>query len=112
MFRTPEISALSEGISTYKMHNGHRGINHPVQNLSTGKAEVTSQNHGFGISKKDILNNENVEITHINLNDETVEGIRLTKKNCFSVQYHPESSPGPHDSRYLFDEFVNNIKNK
>ena len=103
--------ALSEGISTYKMHNGHRGINHPVQNLSTGKAEVTSQNHGFGISKKDILNNENVEITHINLNDETVEGIRLTNKNCFSVQYHPESSPGPHDSRYLFDEFVNNIKN-
>ena len=103
--------ALSEGISTYKMHNGHRGINHPVQNLSTGKAEVTSQNHGFGISKKDILNNENVEITHINLNDETVEGIRLTNKNCFSVQYHPESSPGPHDSRYLFDEFVKNIKN-
>ena len=85
-------NALSEGISTYKMHNGHRGINHPVQNLSTGKAEVTSQNHGFGISKKDILNNENVEITHINLNDETVEGIRLTNKNCFSVQYHPESS--------------------
>ena len=103
--------ALSEGISTYKMHNGHRGINHPVQNLSTGKAEVTSQNHGFGISKKDITNNENVEITHINLNDETVEGIRLINKNCFSVQYHPESSPGPHDSRYLFDEFVNNIKN-
>ena len=103
--------ALSEGISTYKMHNGHRGINHPVQNLSTGKAEVTSQNHGFGISKKDITNNENVEITHINLNDETVEGIRLLNKNCFSVQYHPESSPGPHDSRYLFDEFVNNIKN-
>jgi len=102
--------ALSEGISTYKMHNGHRGINHPVQNLSTGKAEVTSQNHGFGISKKDITNNENVEITHINLNDETVEGIRLLNKNCFSVQYHPESSPGPHDSRYLFDEFVNNLK--
>ena len=103
--------ALSEGISTYKMHNGHRGINHPVQNLFTGKAEVTSQNHGFGISKKDITNNENVEITHINLNDETVEGIRILNKNCFSVQYHPESSPGPHDSRYLFDEFVNNIKN-
>ena len=103
--------ALSEGISTYKMHNGHRGINHPVQNLFTGRAEVTSQNHGFGISKKDITNNENVEITHINLNDETVEGIRILNKNCFSVQYHPESSPGPHDSRYLFDEFVNNIKN-
>ena len=103
--------ALSEGVSTYKMHNGHRGINHPVQNLSTGKAEVTSQNHGFGISKEDITKNENVEITHVNLNDETVEGIRLSNKNCFSVQYHPESSPGPHDSRYLFDEFVNNVKN-
>ena len=103
--------ALSEGISTYKMHNGHRGINHPVQNLSSGKAEVTSQNHGFGISKEDILKNNNVEITHTNLNDDTVEGIKLVNKNCFSVQYHPESSPGPHDSRYLFDDFVNNIKN-
>ena len=103
--------ALSEGISTYKMHNGHRGINHPVQNLSSGKAEVTSQNHGFGISKEDILNNNHVEITHINLNDDTVEGIKLVNKNCFSVQYHPESSPGPHDSRYLFDDFVNSIKN-
>lgn len=104
--------ALSEGISTYKMHNGHRGINHPVKNLATGKAEVTSQNHGFGISEDDINNNPNVEITHINLNDDTIEGIKLVNKNCFSVQYHPESSPGPHDSRYLFDAFINNIKNK
>ena len=104
--------ALSEGISTYKMHNGHRGINHPVKNLATGKAEVTSQNHGFGISGEDINNNPNVEITHINLNDDTIEGIKLVNKNCFSVQYHPESSPGPHDSRYLFDDFINNIKNK
>ena len=103
--------ALSEGISTYKMHNGHRGINHPVKNIVTGKAEVTSQNHGFGISKEDIQNNPNIEITHINLNDETIEGIKLLNKNCFSVQYHPESSPGPHDSRYLFDQFVENIKN-
>ena len=102
--------ALSQGISTYKMHNGHRGINHPVKNLVTGKAEVTSQNHGFGISEKDINNNPNVEITHINLNDDTIEGIKLVNKNCFSVQYHPESSPGPHDSRYLFDDFINNIK--
>ena len=102
--------ALSEGISTYKMHNGHRGINHPVKNLATGKAEVTSQNHGFGISEEDINCNPNVEITHINLNDDTVEGIKLVNKNCFSVQYHPESSPGPHDSRYLFDDFINNIK--
>jgi carbamoyl-phosphate synthase small subunit len=101
--------ALSEGISTYKMHNGHRGINHPVKNLANGKAEVTSQNHGFGISQEDINNNSNVEITHINLNDDTIEGIKLVNKNCFSVQYHPESSPGPHDSRYLFDDFINNI---
>jgi len=104
--------ALSQGISTYKMHNGHRGINHPVKNLVTGKAEVTSQNHGFGISKEDINKNPNVEITHINLNDDTIEGIKLVNKNCFSVQYHPESSPGPHDSRYLFDDFINNIKKK
>ena len=102
--------ALSEGISTYKMHNGHRGINHPVKNLATGKAEVTSQNHGFGISEADIKNNKNVEITHINLNDNTIEGIRLLNKNCFSVQYHPESSPGPHDSRYLFDDFIGKIR--
>ncbi|KRO56342.1 MAG: carbamoyl phosphate synthase small subunit [Cryomorphaceae bacterium BACL11 MAG-121001-bin54] len=104
--------ALSQGISTYKMHNGHRGINHPVKNLVTGKAEVTSQNHGFGISEEDINKNPNVEITHINLNDDTIEGIKLVNKNCFSVQYHPESSPGPHDSRYLFDDFINNIKKK
>ena len=104
--------ALSEGISTYKMHNGHRGINHPVKNLDSGKAEVTSQNHGFGISQEDIANNPNVAITHINLNDDTVEGIKLVNKNCFSVQYHPESSPGPHDSRYLFDNFIYNIKNQ
>ena len=102
--------AISEGISTYKMHNGHRGINHPVLNLFTQKSEVTSQNHGFGISDIDIKNNSNIEITHINLNDDTIEGIRLKNKNCFSVQFHPESSPGPHDSRYLFDEFLNHIK--
>ena len=94
------------------MHNGHRGINHPVKNLITGKAEVTSQNHGFGISSQDINNHPNVEITHINLNDNTIEGIKLKNKNCFSVQYHPESSPGPHDSRYLFDDFIKNIKNR
>ena len=106
-----QLLALSQGISTYKMHNGHRGINHPVINLSTKKAEVTSQNHGFSISEEDIEINENVEITHMNLNDGTVEGIKINNKNCFSVQYHPESSPGPHDSRYLFDDFINNIKN-
>ena len=103
--------ALSEDVSTFKMHNGHRGINHPVINLSTQKAEVTSQNHGFGVSKEDIEKNENVEVTHLNLNDDTIEGIKIKNKNCFSVQYHPESSPGPHDSRYLFDDFIDNIQN-
>lgn len=102
--------AISEGISTYKMHNGHRGINHPVINLSTGKCEVTSQNHGFGVKTEDVENHPAVEITHRNLNDDTIEGIKLTNKNAFSVQYHPESSPGPHDSRYLFDNFIDNIK--
>ena len=102
--------AISEGISTYKMHNGHRGINHPVQNLATGKCEVTSQNHGFGIKAEDVENHPTVEATHINLNDKTVEGIKVNDKNAFSVQYHPESSPGPNDSRYLFDHFINLIK--
>ena len=98
--------AISEGISTYKMHNGHRGINHPVQNLETGKCEVTSQNHGFGIKTEDVEKHPNVEATHINLNDKTIEGIKINDKNAFSVQFHPESSPGPHDSRYLFDYFI------
>ena len=102
--------ALSEGISTYKMHNGHRGINHPVKNLLNKKAEVTSQNHGFGISENDVKNNPNIQVTHVNLNDDTIEGIKFIHKNCFSVQFHPESSPGPHDSRYLFDNFINNIR--
>jgi carbamoyl-phosphate synthase small subunit len=104
-----QMLALSEGIGTYKMHNGHRGINHPVQNLKNGKSEVTSQNHGFGINAEDVNCNNNISITHINLNDNTIEGIELKDKNCFSVQYHPESSPGPHDSRYLFDEFINRM---
>ena len=104
-----QILALSEGISTYKMHNGHRGINHPVRNILTGKSEVTSQNHGFGISLEDVNNNININVTHVNLNDDTIEGISFNHKNCFSVQYHPESSPGPHDSRYLFDQFIERI---
>ena len=104
-----QILALSEGITTYKMHNGHRGINHPVRNVLTGRSEVTSQNHGFGISMDDVNKNDNIDITHINLNDDTIEGISFNHKNCFSVQYHPESSPGPHDSRYLFDQFITRI---
>jgi carbamoyl-phosphate synthase small subunit len=106
-----QVIALANGISTYKMHNGHRGINHPVKNLITGKGEITSQNHGFAINREETEANENVEITHVHLNDHTVAGIRLKDKNCFSVQYHPEASPGPHDAEYLFDQFIENIKN-
>jgi len=107
-----QVIALANGISTYKMHNGHRGINHPVKNLLTGKGEITSQNHGFAINREETEANENVEITHVHLNDHTVAGIRLKDKNTFSVQYHPEASPGPHDSEYLFDQFIENIKGK
>jgi carbamoyl-phosphate synthase small subunit len=88
------------------MHHGHRGLNHPVKNLITGKGEITSQNHGFSVDPDEVKKSKNVEVTHINLNDNTVEGIRMTNKRAFSVQYHPESSPGPHDSRYLFDDFI------
>lgn len=105
-----QILARACGVSTYKLHNGHRGINHPVKNLSSGKSEITSQNHGFGVSMDEIKKSESLELTHINLNDDTVEGIKLKNRNAFSVQYHPESSPGPHDSRYLFDDFINMIK--
>ena len=105
-----QVIALSQGISTYKMHNGHRGINHPVKNLITGKGEITSQNHGFAINRQETEANDNVEITHVHLNDHTVAGIRIKNKNTFSVQYHPEASPGPNDSVYLFDEFISNIK--
>ena len=106
-----QVIARANGISTYKMHHGHRGINHPVKNLITGKGEITSQNHGFAISKEDTEVNPNVEITHLHLNDNTVAGIRLKDKKCFSVQYHPEASPGPHDADYLFDQFFEMIKN-
>jgi carbamoyl-phosphate synthase small subunit len=105
-----QIIALANGISTYKMHSGHRGINHPVKNLVTGKGEITSQNHGFAIHKQETLDNKNIEITHLHLNDQTVAGIRIKNKRAFSVQYHPEASPGPHDSEYLFDQFIAMIK--
>ena len=101
-----QLLALACGISTYKMHHGHRGLNHPVKNLITGLGEMTSQNHGFAVSEKDVKNNPDVEVTHLHLNDQTIMGIRLKSKKAFSVQFHPEASPGPHDSRYLFDEFV------
>ena len=105
-----QVIALANGISTYKMHNGHRGINHPVKNLLTGKGEITSQNHGFAINRDEAEAHSDIEITHVHLNDQTVAGIRLKNKNCFSVQYHPEASPGPHDAEYLFDQFMKNIK--
>ena len=104
-----QVIALANGISTYKMHNGHRGINHPVINLLTGKGEITSQNHGFAINREETEAHPDVEITHTHLNDQTVAGIRLKDKNAFSVQYHPEASPGPHDAEYLFDQFIENI---
>lgn len=107
-----QMLALANGIRTEKMHNGHRGINHPVKNIIADRCEITSQNHGFGLVADDVLNSDKVEVTHINLNDNTIEGIRLKGEGqrAFSVQYHPESSPGPHDSRYLFDDFISMIK--
>jgi carbamoyl-phosphate synthase small subunit len=105
-----QVIGLANGVSTYKMFNGHRGINHPVKNLITGKGEVTSQNHGFAVNKEELDNHPDLEITHLHLNDGTVAGMRMKNKNCFSVQYHPEASPGPHDSSYLFDQFIENIK--
>ncbi|NNL07830.1 MAG: glutamine-hydrolyzing carbamoyl-phosphate synthase small subunit [Croceitalea sp.] len=105
-----QVLALANGVSTYKMHNGHRGINHPILNLLTGKGEITSQNHGFAINREETEANPNLEITHTHLNDNTVAGIKMKYKNVFSVQYHPEASPGPHDAEYLFDEFFEAIK--
>jgi carbamoyl-phosphate synthase small subunit len=104
-----QLLALANNIPTYKMHHGHRGINHPVKNLLTNRSEITSQNHGFEVSREAIEKSNDVEITHINLNDNTIEGIRIKGKKAFSVQYHPESSPGPHDSRYLFDQFIEHM---
>jgi carbamoyl-phosphate synthase small subunit len=101
-----QLLALANDIPTYKMHHGHRGINHPVKNLLTGHCEVTSQNHGFAVDAEKLRQREDIEITHLNLNDDTIEGIRLKNKPAFSVQYHPEAAPGPLDARYLFDEFI------
>jgi carbamoyl-phosphate synthase small subunit len=105
-----QLLALANGIDTFKLHHGHRGLNHPVKNLLTGKCEVTTQNHGFGVDPESVKKASHVEVTHRNLNDDSIEGIRLKNRPAFSVQYHPESTPGPHDSRYLFDEFINMIK--
>ncbi len=101
-----QLLALANDIPTFKMHHGHRGLNHPVKNIITGKSEITTQNHGFGVKPDAVRTSANVEITHVNLNDDSIEGIRLKGKKAFSVQYHPEATPGPHDSRYLFDDFM------
>ena len=104
-----QILGLSQGLETAKMFNGHRGINHPVKNLLTGKGEITSQNHGFVITRDSVSANPEIEVTHEHLNDHTIAGIALKNKPVFSVQYHPEASAGPHDSRYLFDQFIANM---
>ena len=106
-----QLLALANDIPTFKMHHGHRGLNHPVKNIITGKSEITTQNHGFGVDPEAVKANDNIEITHLNLNDNSIEGIRVKNKRAFSVQYHPEATPGPHDSRYLFDDFIGMIKN-
>ena len=107
-----QVIAIANGISTFKMFNGHRGINHPVLNIETGKGEITSQNHGFAVNREEAEQHPNVEISHVHLNDKTVAGLKMNNKKCFSVQYHPEASPGPNDSKYLFSNFVNNFKSK
>lgn len=100
-----QIIALSYGAKTYKLKFGHRGGNHPVKNLLTGKVEITSQNHSYAVDAES-LGATGLEVTHINLLDSTVEGLRCERDRVFSVQYHPESAPGPQDSAYLFDEFI------
>ena len=105
-----QLLASAMGIPTFKMQHGHRGLNHPVKNLVTGRSEITTQNHGFGIEPEATRNHPDIEITHLNLNDQSIEGIRIKNKPAFSVQYHPESTPGPFDSRYLFDDFIAMIR--
>lgn len=105
-----QLLALANGIPTFKMHHGHRGLNHPVKNLVTGRCEISTQNHGFGVDPEAVKKAEHIEITHLNLNDHSIEGIRVKGKPAFSVQYHPEATPGPHDSRYLFDDFIQLIR--
>lgn len=105
-----QLLALANDIPTFKMHHGHRGLNHPVKNVISGRSEITTQNHGFGVDPEAVKKAAHIEITHVNLNDQSIEGIRVKGKPAFSVQYHPEATPGPHDSRYLFDEFIALIK--
>jgi carbamoyl-phosphate synthase small subunit len=104
-----QLSGLALGGKTFKLKFGHHGSNHPVKNLLTGKVEITAQNHGFCVDP-DSLPARDVEATHLNLNDYTNEGLRHRSLPLFSVQYHPEASPGPHDARYLFDDFIEMMK--
>ena len=106
-----QILSLALGGKTYKLKFGHRGANHPVKNLETGTIEITSQNHGFCVDLE-TLKDKGVKLTHMNLNDNTLEGISVEKLKAFSVQYHPEASPGPHDSVYLFEKFIKLMKTK
>lgn len=103
-----QLMALASGCEVYKMFVGHRGANHPVKNLRTGHVEVTTQNHGFAVRAESVASDV-AEVTHLNLNDQTVEGLRFKQFVGLSLQYHPEASPGPHDSYYLFDEFLQDI---
>lgn len=105
-----QLIALAKGLGTYKMHTGHRGMNHPVKNLITGKGEMTTQNHGFSVNMEDVQNSAEFILTHEHLNDNTPSGLKLKDKPVFSVQYHPEAYPGPHDSAYLFDDFIDLLK--
>ncbi len=104
-----QIIALAMGIPTYKMKHGHRGVNHPVLHLTTGRGEITSQNHGFAVDAEALARHPDMELTHRHLNDGTVAGMRHRSKPTFCVQYHPEAHPGPHDSRYLFDDFMDRL---
>lgn len=104
-----QVISMVNGATTYKMHHGHRGLNHPVKNLIKGTSEISTQNHGFAVDAESIKTSDKLEISHVNLNDQTIEGVRVKGKKAFSVQYHPEATPGPHDSRYLFDEFMEMI---
>ena len=105
-----QIIALAAGCKTYKMYYGHRGLNHPVKNLKNGICQITSQNHGFSIDVSSVKKYKNIEVTHVNLNDQTIEGMELKDKNAFCVQYHPEAAPGPHDAFGLFDKFQGRIE--